>query len=83
VPDGRRTALYTAVRRLTVQTCGYARMVIVYRHVCTLTQGTDCRERRTDIHTVEAKRVREIGGMGVRMVRRQDATRPPPRHQVT
>lgn len=48
-----------------------------------LTQGTDCRERRTDIHAVEAEWMGEIGWMGVRMVWRQDATRPPPRHQVT
>lgn len=48
-----------------------------------LTQRTNCRERWTDIHTVETERMGEIGWKGVRMVWRQDATRPPPRNQVT
>lgn len=48
-----------------------------------LTQGTHGGEWRADIHAVEAQRMREISWMGVRMVRRQDATRPPPRRQVT
>lgn len=47
------------------------------------TQGSDCCEWRTDIHTVEAERMGKVGWMGVRMVWRQDATRPPPRQQVT